>query len=90
MAVRSDLADMRLADTVFAPHYAAPLTMAIARTVALRQAAAQDSTVLAVLAPGEGFEALDFAAGSAWGIATGHRLVGYVDRDALTALTVQP
>lgn len=35
------------------------------------------------LAPGDGFDALDFSANSAWGIATKHGLVGYVDRAAI-------
>lgn len=82
-AVRRDLADIRLAEYVFAPHYAAPLAMAVVHATALRAGEDRGTQVLAELAPGDTFEALDFAAGSAWGIAPGRKLVGYVDRAAL-------
>lgn len=82
-AVRRDLADIRLADVVFAPHYASPLAMVVKQPASLRvgpEAAAQS---IADLPAGSAFEALDFAGGSAWGIAVGLGLVGYVDRTAI-------
>jgi hypothetical protein len=67
-AVRGDLADIRLADRVFAPHYASPMPRALARAVALRAGP---------------FEVLELAGINAWGVAATPRLVGYIDADAL-------
>ncbi|WP_374146355.1 SH3 domain-containing protein [Sphingomonas sp. 28-63-12] len=78
--MRADLADIRLADHVFAPHYAAPLPMTVRSAGLLRATADKDSEQLATLNPGTVFEALDFAGDSAWGIAVDLGLVGYVDR----------
>jgi hypothetical protein len=82
-AVRADLADVRLADRVFAPHYAAPVARVVVRGVGLRQARGTDAPVIATMAPGDGFELLDLVGDDAWGIATAETLVGYVDADAL-------
>lgn len=82
-AVRADLADVRLADRVFAPHYASPVPRTIARGVSLRQARGDDSPVIATLVPGAAFDLLDVVGGDAWGIAVAETLVGYVDADAL-------
>ncbi|MBO9623290.1 MAG: SH3 domain-containing protein [Sphingomonas sp.] len=82
-AVRRDLADVRLAERVFAPHYAAPMPRALVRGVALRASRDADSEVLAQLQQGDLFEVLEFAGGNAWGVAPGAGLVGYVDADAL-------
>lgn len=45
----------------------------------LRESRAHDCGTLATLAAGEPFELLDITGGDAWGIATTHGLVGYVD-----------
>ncbi len=82
-AVRADLADVRLADRVFAPHYASPVPRTIGRSVGLRQARAIDSAVVATLAPGAAFDLLDLVGGDAWGVAVAETLVGYVDAAAL-------
>jgi hypothetical protein len=82
-AVRRDLADVRLADRVFAPHYAAPMPRRLAAAAALRSSRAADSDVLTQLKVGELFEVLELAGDSAWGIAPGAGLVGYVDVAAL-------
>lgn len=82
-AVRSDLADVRLAEFVFAPHYAAPLVQRTACATALRAARDARSERLADLPPGASFEVLEIAGDSAWGVAPGAALVGYVDRAAL-------
>jgi hypothetical protein len=82
-AVRGDLADIRLADRVFAPHYASPMPRALARAVALRAGPKTDSDVVAELAAGETFEVLELAGINAWGVAATPRLVGYIDADAL-------
>ena len=81
--MRRDLADVRLADRVFAPHYAAPLARAVAAAANLRAAPDADSEVLATLAPGDVFEVLELAGDRAWGVAPGHKLVGYMDISAL-------
>jgi hypothetical protein len=83
--VRADLADVRLAAYVFAPHYAAPLARTIASPVALRAARDPASEVMADLMPGDAFEVLEFAGSLAWGIAPAEQLVGYLPADALTA-----
>ncbi|OYX17196.1 MAG: hypothetical protein B7Z07_00755 [Sphingomonadales bacterium 32-67-7] len=77
-AARRDLADVRLADRVFAPHYAAPLIRIAARPTALRTTRDADAEVLATLAIGDRFEALELSGGLAWGSAPDHGLVGYV------------
>jgi len=82
-AVRRDVADIRLADRVFAPHYAAPMPRRLAVQASLLATDADDSAILATLRPGEIFEALDLAGGKAWGIAVAHNLVGYIDAAAL-------
>lgn len=76
------MADIRLADRVFAPHYAAPLPMVAVRDVAVHETPGGPS-VIANLAAGDGFEVLELAGDTAWGVATDNGLVGYVDADAL-------
>ena len=69
---------MRLADRVFAPHYAAPLQRITTKATALRFARDVDSEQLAVLNPGDVFEVLELSGGLAWGSAPAQQLVGYV------------
>jgi len=78
-AVRRDLADVRLADCVFAPHYAAPRMMAVVRNTLLRVGPEADSEVIGSLQKGDSFEALELAGGNAWGKAPRLDLVGYLD-----------
>ncbi|WP_239024605.1 SH3 domain-containing protein [Sphingomonas corticis] len=82
-AVRPDLADARLADRVFAPHYALP----VRRTLAFPAPLVDGTAPVAALEPGEAFDVLDVTGGRAWGIAVAHGLVGYVDAAALEAAT---
>lgn len=82
--MRRDLADVRLAERVFAPHYAAPLPRILARAVTLRSAAPLAAEPLAQLSAGDAFEVLELAGSHAWGVAPGARLVGYIDADALS------
>lgn len=82
-AVRADIADIRLADRVFAPHYAAPLRRTVAREAPLREARGADSTVLATLPQGAAFDLIDMTGGVGWGIAVDSGLVGYVDLAAV-------
>jgi hypothetical protein len=85
-AVRPDLADVRLADRVFAPHYAAPMPREIRDPVPLRAGPRPDAEVLATLSPGEIFEVLELAGTNAWGVAPGFGLVGYIDAASLEAM----
>ncbi|MES2443494.1 MAG: SH3 domain-containing protein [Pseudomonadota bacterium] len=81
--MRGDLADVRLADRVFAPHYAAPLTRPLVADARLRAARAGDSEILKQLHAGDVFELLELSGGVAWGVAPGAGLVGYVDAAAI-------
>ena len=78
-AVRPDIADVRLAEYVFAPHYAAAVERRLTTATTLRAARPADSEAMATLGAGEPFELLDVTGGDAWGIATAHGLVGYLD-----------
>jgi Bacterial dipeptidyl-peptidase Sh3 domain len=82
-AVRRDLADIRLAEYVFAPHYAAPLPMTVTTPVPLRAGPEEEAPVIAQLDAGDSFDALDFSRGRVWGRSARHELVGYVRQDAL-------
>lgn len=81
--MRPDLADVRCAERVFAPHYAEPLARRLAADVDLRAAPARDSEVLTRLSAGDLFEVLELAGDRAWGVAPLAKLVGYIDIAAL-------
>ena len=81
-AVRRDLADVRLADRVFAPHYAAPALRTLACATALNPSRETEEEVVQ-LAAGDPFEVLELAGGRAWGVAPAQGLVGYLDANAL-------
>jgi hypothetical protein len=80
--VRGDLADVRLADRVFAPHYAMPMTCTLTRATPLLGKPGADEPI-ASLAAGDLFELLELAGSHGWGVAPGSGLVGYCDRTAL-------
>ena len=82
-AVRGDLADVRLAEYVFAPHYAAPVLRTLRQATCLRVARERTSEVMADLDAGTRFEVLEVAGGLAWGLAAEKGLAGYVDADLL-------
>ena len=77
-AARRDLADIRLADRVFAPHYAAPVLHVAAAKTPLRAGRETDADILATLSPGDPFEVLEISGGFAWGSAPGVGRVGYI------------
>jgi hypothetical protein len=79
-AVRPDLADVRLADRIFAPHYAAPMACVLVQSATLL--AGKGGEAIAELAAGEQFEVLEVSGAHAWGVTQDGR-VGYVDRGAL-------
>ena len=88
-AVRRDIADIGLADRVFAPHYAAPHTCACAAGSAmLRTSPSDGATAVSQVAHGELFAVVDQSAGWAWGYGLHDRYVGYLRADSLGA--VQP
>jgi hypothetical protein len=80
-AVRPDLADVRLAAQVFAPHYVEPMAMLVNRETPLLDAPAGEP--LAMLAAGDVFDVLEIASALSWGQRRGDGLVGYVANDAL-------
>ncbi|OAN60271.1 hypothetical protein A7X12_03350 [Sphingomonas sp. TDK1] len=82
-AVRPDIADIRLAGRVFAPHYAAPMPRVIHFETPLRATPKGDEPALTTLRKGDVFEVLEIAGRHAWGVAPGPALVGYVDASAL-------
>jgi hypothetical protein len=82
-AYRKDLADVALAGTVIASHYAEPLERHVARAAPLRSAASDYAEVIRELAEGEIFDLLDDSLGWAWGYAGEDRRVGYVASEVL-------
>lgn len=84
--MRKDLADVELADRVFAPHYAKALMAAATRDdVAILAAGQPDAAQLATLATGDVFRVLEITDDYAWGQAGAEGAVGFVDRHALSA-----
>ena len=75
---------MRLAERVFAPHYAAPLPRTLTRDATLRAASPTDAEVIAQLNAGDMFEVLELAGTHAWGVAPSAGMVGYIDAEALS------
>lgn len=87
-AYRKDIADVALAGTLFAPHYAAPMLRQcrIASTM-IRNAANHGAEAVSQLLCGEQFAVLDLAADWAWGYSVHDHYVGYVETDGLGAPT---
>lgn len=83
MAARGDLADVRLADRIFAPHYAAAVQRsAVRRTPVLAQ---HGGNPVSELLRGETFDVLELSHGYAWGVGGVDGTVGFVAVDALGA-----
>jgi cell wall-associated NlpC family hydrolase len=82
--VRGDLADVRLADRVFAPHYAAAILCSAVEASPILDSRQSGGNVLSEILPGEGFEMLELATDFAWGICLGDGSVGFVARGALS------
>ena len=82
-AARADLADVRLADRVFAPHYAAPMPCTAGRRVPVMAASGDPAEqALSEVLAGEPFEVLEVTSSHHWGISPIDGAVGYVPRDA--------
>jgi hypothetical protein len=82
-AVRRDLAELAVADRVFAQHYAEPWTLKVLGDAAVRARPAADSDVLATLAADSVFHVLDATQKWAWGRGEAPGTVGYVAASAL-------
>jgi hypothetical protein len=80
-AVRGDLADVELADRVFAPHYARAVAWTAVKDTPIRVKASSDAAVIGKLMLGDVFNVLDFSAGWAWGRTA--FAVGYVPEDMI-------
>jgi cell wall-associated NlpC family hydrolase len=82
-AVRADLADVGLADRLFAPHYAEPVeTSCLATTPVFDK---PDGKQISELLVSEHFCLLDQSGGWAWGWCAHDHYVGYVPADKLGA-----
>jgi cell wall-associated NlpC family hydrolase len=82
--VRRDIADIALADRVFAPHYARPLVHGcLAPATPVRSAPNNGATAVSELLKGEGFAVVDSSGDWAWGYSLHDRYVGYVAIEAL-------
>jgi hypothetical protein len=86
-AVRRDIADIALADRVFAPHYsrAEPCRCTVPSAM-LHQTPDASSPAVSQLLHGETFAVVDAAGGWAWGYGEHDHYVGYIREDALGAL----
>ncbi|MBW4332083.1 C40 family peptidase [Stakelama sp. CBK3Z-3] len=88
-AARRDLADVRLADRVFSPHYAAP----VAYTVGTRGPLftdKQESDIRSELLVGERFDVLELVGDWCWGTSTVDGSVGYAKRALIEAASARP
>ncbi len=83
LAVRRDLADIALADRVFAPHYANAVKVEVAHATEIRRLPIADAEVGAHLVAGDVFDLLDLGTDWAWGRGQAPGSVGYVRCDAL-------
>ncbi len=82
-AVRRDLADIRLAGLIFAPHYARAQQGSARHAAPIRAGRADNAPVLSEVLAGETFEILELASDYAWGVSTVDGVVGYVTAEAL-------
>lgn len=83
-AVRGDIADLALAGTLFAPHYARPMPrICTARHQMLRAAPSSTAAGISQILRGEGFAVVDISGGWAWGYTVHDHYVGYLPVSAL-------
>lgn len=83
-AVRGDLADLDLADQIFAPHYARARRYRANAEAVIRAAPDNASEPRGSLAPGDPFHVLDLSGGWLWGRGEQEGSVGYVPADAVS------
>ncbi len=83
-AVRRDIADVALAESIFAPHYALPDVEGLILASAMIRCSPDDmAEASSQLLRGEIFAVLDISGDWAWGYSGHDHYVGYVRRDAL-------
>jgi hypothetical protein len=83
-AVRNDIADIALADDVFAPHYAKPLVHGcVVPSVPIRAGGSPGARAVSELLLGEAFAVVDVASGWAWGYGLHDNYVGYLPVEML-------
>jgi len=80
-AARGDLADLRLVDRLFAPHYVAAIQRSAARRVPLY--ATVGGAPLSEVLAGEPFDVLELSGDHAWGVSPVDGAVGFVEVTAL-------
>lgn len=86
--IRGDLADIKLAGKLFAPHYAVPMIRSCVLPSAMIYGSPDaDSTGISELIYGEDFAVLDVAGAWAWGYTVHDDYLGYV---AMAALAERP
>ncbi|WP_265570398.1 hypothetical protein [Sphingomicrobium nitratireducens] len=83
-AYRKDLADVALAGTVIASHYAQPVARSLRRDATLRSEPDAAADAVTQLEEGAPFDLLDSRGHWAWGYGGPDRLVGYVPIEALS------
>ena len=83
VAFRRDLADIALADVVFAQHYAEPMTMRATGLADVRADPTADAGVVASLQPHDDFAVLELGDTWSWGRCCDGGCVGYVETAAL-------
>ena len=76
---------MAVSGRVLASHYAAPVDRRLVEGSPLMSAPSGEAEQLAMLAPGDRFEAIEDSVGWAWGYGGPQRLVGYVRSEALSS-----
>jgi hypothetical protein len=81
--VRDDLADIAMADRVFAPHYAVAQPRQLATDATLRIKPVADAEVMLELTSGATVDVFDISGGWAW--CRTHDTVGYITTSALAA-----
>jgi len=86
VAIRPDLADIAVAGTHFAPHYASPMMMSgMLPAAIMRGLPSLEAEQTSELLFGEGFALLDLTGGWAWGYSLADHYVGYLSAEALGA-----
>jgi hypothetical protein len=78
LALRGDLAHIKLAGLCFVPHYAVPMLHEAKGDAVLLSQPRAGGEVIAMLPPGTVFEVLDIAGAWTWGQIADDGLVGYV------------
>ena len=87
-AIRGDIADIALADRIALPHYVAPVMRQVSVSVTdLRCEPNEAAELGSQLLYGERFAWLDTADNWAWGYGVHDHFVGFVRKEALTAVT---